>query len=298
MNSNGTADPTGSEPMADGGTAVAGKRWSRTEIVELDPFQCRLWASHDRPEEELTEANCRAEMEHIRKHGQAVPVIGRPVTDDPNWKAEIICGARRLFIARHLRIPLRVELREMTDREAFAVMDGENRLRKDLSYYARGLSYAAALRSNLFKSQHELARSIGVSVTQVTRGVKVAELPAIVVDAFPNSADIREAWGIALHHACRSDKSRAALLARARRLAGMQPRLPPEDVYRKLIRGLGAPAARRPDELIKDPRTQRIICRIREQSAIYWVGFPKSAADPEKRARILELAQRIIQSDE
>jgi len=294
----GTADPTGSEPVGDGETTAAGKRLGSTAVIELDPFECRVWASHDRPEEELTEANCRAEMEHIRNHGQAVPAIGRPIANDPNWKAEIICGARRLFIARQLGIPLRVELRELTDREAFAVMDGENRLRKDLSHYARGVSYASALRGKLFKSQRELARSLGISVAQVTRCLKVAKLPAIVVDAFPKSADIREGWGIALHDACGSDGVRAALMARARRLAEMQPRLAPEVVYRKLIRGLGPRGARVPDEVIRDPRTHKAVCRIRERPGTLWLGFPKGTVDRGKRARILELAQRVIQSDE
>jgi ParB family chromosome partitioning protein len=257
-----------------------------------------VWASHDRPEEELTEANCRAEMEHIRKYGQAVPVIGRPVPDDPNWKAEIICGARRLFIARQLGIPLRVELRQLSDREAFAVMDGENRLRKDLSHYARGLSYASALRDKLFKSQRELAQSLGISVAQVTRCLKLAKLPAIVVDAFPKSSDIREGWGIALYDACASERVKAALIARARRLAEMQPRLAPEIVYRKLIRGLRPRGVRVPDEVIRDPRTHKPVCRIRERPGTLWLGFPKGVVDRGKRARILELAQRIIQSDE
>jgi ParB family chromosome partitioning protein len=289
---------TGGEPAEDGGTTGAENHPGSTVIIELDPFECRVWASHDRPEEELTVASCRAEMEHIRRHGQAVPVIGRPIADDPNWKAEIICGARRLFIARQLGIPLRVELRQLTDREAFAVMDGENRLRKDLSHYARGLSYASALRNNVFKSQRELARSLGISVAQVTRCVMVARLPAIVVDAFPSSADIREGWGVALCHVCRSEELRTALVARARRLAGMHPRLPPEVVYRKLIRGLESHGARAPDELIRDPRTQKIVCRIRERSAMTWLGFRKGAADRRKVAKILEFAQRVMQSDE
>lgn len=294
----GTEDPAGSEQLEDSEITVTGKRVGSTTVVELDPFECRVWASHDRPEEELTEANCRAEMEHIRRHGQAVPVIGRPVANDPNWKAEIICGARRLFIARQLGIPLRVELRQLTDREAFVVMDGENRLRKDLSHYARGLSYASALRNKVFKSQRELARSLGISVAQVTRCVMVARLPAIVVDAFPCSADIREGWGVALCHVCRSEELRTALVARARRLADMQPRLPPEVVYRKLIRGLGPRGAKVPDEVIRDPRTRKAVCRIRERSGTLWLGFPKGTVDRGKRARILELAQRVIQADE
>lgn len=290
--------PAGSRPVDGDEAAVAGQRPGRSAIVELDPFECRLWASHDRPEDELTQAGCREEMDHIRRHGQAVPVIGRLIHDDPQCKVEIICGARRHFIARQLGIPLRVELRELTDPEAFALMDGENRLRRDLSVYARGLSYASALRGKLFRSQRELARVLGIPVTRVTRCMMVAELPAIVIDAFPKSADIRERWGVALHHACGSAKSRAAVLERARRLARMEPRLAPEEVYRKLLRGLGPQRAILPDEVIRDARTGGIVCRIRDGRAVFWLGFPKVVANRDKRAKLLEVAQRILQSGE
>lgn len=293
----GTSDPIGNLPAENGETTRAGARPGSSEIVGLDPFECRVWASHDRPDDELTEAGCREEMEHIRVHGQVVPAVGRPVLDDPECKAEIICGARRLFIARQLGIRLRVELRQLSDHEAFALMDGENRLRRDLSYYARGMSYASALRRKMFRSQRDLARALGISVTQVTRCVMVAALPAIVVDAFPKPADIRERWGVALHHACQDQKLKAAMLERARRLAAIEPRLPPEEAYRKLIRDSAHHGAKSRDEVIRDPRTNRIICRIREQRAIFWIGFPKSMADGGKRAKLLELAQRVIQPE-
>ncbi|MGH8294725.1 MAG: ParB/RepB/Spo0J family partition protein [Steroidobacteraceae bacterium] len=292
----GTSDPIGNVPAENGGTTAAGTRPGSSEIVELDPFECRVWASHDRPEDELTEAGCRDEMEHIRMHGQVVPAIGRPVLDETDCKVEIICGARRLFIARQLGISLRVELRRLSDHEAFALMDGENRLRRDLSCYARGMSYASALRRKMFRSQRELARALGISVTQVTRCVMLANLPAIVIDAFPKPADIRERWGVVLHQVCQDQKLRAAMLERARRLAAIRPRLPPEEAYRKLVRDSVPHRAKARDEVIRDPRTNRIICRIRDQRAVFWLGFPKNVVDNDRRAKLLALAQRIIQA--
>src|SRR5262245_61544618 len=116
-------------------------------IVAVNPFECRLWDLHDRLESQLTEKSCTAEIESFGKHGQLVPALGRPLTQDPTYKVELIYGARRLFVARHINSPLLVEIREMTNREAIVAMDIENRQRTDISAYERGLSYARWLRT-------------------------------------------------------------------------------------------------------------------------------------------------------
>src|SRR5690242_15233583 len=99
----------------------------------VSPFRCRMWDLHDRLEGELDEAGCRDEIESMRKHGQLVPVLARALRGDPDYDFELIYGARRLWVARHLNRPVEVEVREMTDREAIIAMDVENRQRKDLS---------------------------------------------------------------------------------------------------------------------------------------------------------------------
>src|SRR5262245_26075307 len=129
-------------------------------VVAVNPFDCRMWDLHDRLETQVTEESCKAEIESFSKHGQLIPVLGRPLTRDPTHKVELICGARRLFVARHINAPLLVDLREMSDREAIIAMDIENRQRADISAYERGLSYARWLRSGQFQSQDDLARQL------------------------------------------------------------------------------------------------------------------------------------------
>src|SRR5262245_57838727 len=138
-------------------------------IVSVNPFRCRMWALHDRLETHVTEDTCRAEIESISKHGQLVPVLGRPLRQDPDYEVELIYGARRLFVARLINQPLLVELRELSDRDAIVAMDVENRLRQDISPYERGRSYARYLQSGFFKSQDEIARSLKISASQVSR---------------------------------------------------------------------------------------------------------------------------------
>ena len=78
-------------------------------IVSVSPFRCRVWALHDRLDDYVTEESCRAEIESFAAHGQLVPALGRPVWGDVSYDVEIVYGARRLFVARHLGIQLKVK---------------------------------------------------------------------------------------------------------------------------------------------------------------------------------------------
>jgi ParB family transcriptional regulator, chromosome partitioning protein len=201
----------------------------------VNPFRCRMWSLHDRLDEYLTEQSCKSEIESISRHGQLVPVLARSLHNDPNHDMELIFGARRLFVARHLNMLLRVQLRKLSDREALVAMDAENRHRKDISPYERGMSYARWLNAGHFGSQEEIARALGVSASQVSRLLKLARLPTVIVAAFPSAIDILEAWGIELSDAWERHELRP-LLARTARLIAAKPERPSaKEVYEKLM---------------------------------------------------------------
>lgn len=203
-------------------------------IVTLDPFRCRMWHLHDRLEEHINEASCSTEIRSFDQQGQLIPVLGRSVTDDPEHDVEIVCGARRLFVARHMRKPLLVELRELSDREAILAMDMENRQRQDLSPYERGLSYARWLRAGYFGSQEELAEALSTSASQVSRLLKLARLPSVIVNAFDSAVEICEGWGLTLVDLLEDSETRTRAIQKARSLGGA-PRPPAREVYRQLL---------------------------------------------------------------
>jgi ParB family chromosome partitioning protein len=206
-----------------------------TAIISADPFKCRVWKLHDRFSSEVNEHTCKAEIESISAHGQVVPVLGRRLENDPDFEIELIFGARRLFAARHLKTPLLVELREVSDREGLAAMDIENRQREDISPYERGLSYKRWLQSGHFTSQEDISRTLNISASQVSRLLQLAKLPAVVVDAFRSAEDIRENWGLDLVAALDDPERRAATIRAARSLGGNSPRLQGREVIRKLL---------------------------------------------------------------
>jgi len=204
-------------------------------ILSVDPFCCRMWRLHDRAEEYVTEESCRHEIDSFLKHGQLVPVVGRRLPPGDSHEVELIFGARRLFVARHLNLPIRVEIREMNDREAVALMDIENRLRQDISPYERGSSYASWLRDGLFTSQEDIASALKISASQVSRLLKIARLPAVISAAFESPAQICEGWGLELAVALKAPQARERIVQKAREIALLSPRPPASEVYRRLL---------------------------------------------------------------
>lgn len=203
--------------------------------MEVDPFRCRVWHLHDRLEEHITEETCREEIKSFLDHGQLVPALGRPLRNDPDHDIEIIYGARRLFVARHINKPLLVELRQLSDRDAFIAMDLENRQRKDISPYERGISYSRWLRLGCFKSQDDIAETLGVSASQISRLLKLAKLPTVIVDAFPDAGGICETWGQHLADMLEGPETRRVTIQAARLIAEISPKPPAREVYRRLL---------------------------------------------------------------
>lgn len=242
-------------------------------IVSVDPFRCRMWDLHDRLEGAITEESCKAEIESFQRHGQIVPALGRPTRGRADYDVDLIFGARRLFIARHLGRALSIELREISDRDALIAMDAENRQRIDISPYERGMSYAQWLRDGHFRSQEDISRTLKVSAAQVSRLLKFARLPAVVVDAFRSPVEICEAWGCEMIDALERPQWRPLIIQRARALGARSPRPQSIEVYRQLMatcaKGRRARAAGR-DQVIKSDRGRPLfrVRRLRNHVAL------------------------------
>jgi ParB family chromosome partitioning protein len=258
-------------------------------IKLVDPFRCVMWGLHDRLEGEITEATCKAEIESFLKHGQLIPVLGRPISGDSGHDVELIYGARRLFVARHLNKPLVVEFREISDREAIVLMDIENRQRTDISPYERGLGYARWLRAKHFDSQEDIARTLNVSASQVSRLLKLAKLPSVIVNAFASTMDICENWGLDLVEIWQDPQRKHAVARQARTISAVSPRPPAQDVYRQLLASSvhgRRPKNRTHDEVVRDRRGAPLF-RIRRQtkSITFLLPIEKVSASCLERLR-------------
>ncbi len=268
-----------------------------SSTIFVNPFRCRMWQLHDRLEEHISEESCRAEIASIAKHGQLIPALGRSLKGDPDYDVELIYGARRLFVARFINKPLAVEVRELTDREAIVAMDIENRQRVDISPYERGMSYTRWLRGGHFQSQDDLARALKVSPSVVSRLLKLARLPSVLVDAFGDPSHIRETWGTDLIEAVNDPQKRQLVVREARSIAGHSHRPAGCEVYRRLL-AAAAPGrkvkARAHDEVVAD-EAGRPLFRIRQQRNSIAVVLPAEKISTKMLGEIREAVASILE---
>ncbi|MET0535640.1 MAG: ParB/RepB/Spo0J family partition protein [Steroidobacter sp.] len=258
-----------------------------------------MWNLHDRIDCHINEKTCKAEIDSMAKHGQLVPTLGRPLHRDPNYKIELIFGARRLFVARHLNKPILVDLREISDQEAIAAMDIENRHRKDLSVYERGLSYARWLREGHFRSQEEIARSLKLSASQVSRMLKIAQLPAAVTGAFDSPLDLCESWALCLVEALEDPHRRQATLREAREIGNINPRPAAAEVYRRLLAASakGRKVAKKShDEVVKDSSGEPLF-RIKQASRSISLVIPTEKVSHEALANIRNTLAQLLECE-
>lgn len=163
--------------------------------------------------------------------GNVQPIKVRPVAE-PAGSYEVVYGHRRLEACRQLGLPVLCLVDNIEDRALFVEMERENRGRKDLSAWEQGMMYRRALDAGLFPSLRQLASSIGAQPGNVSTALQIAALPDEVVKAFPSPLELQFRWVAPLKAALERDE--AAVLERARALAGQMPRPSARDVLARL----------------------------------------------------------------
>ena len=191
----------------------------------VDPARCRIWERHNRDYGALTQQRCDDLIESILAQGkQEVPAIVRRVLDDPDHDFEVICGARRHWSVNWLRqnnhpeVRYLVEIRDLTDEQAFRISDLENRAREDLSDLERARDYLKALDLYYANRQKDMAKRLNQSEAWLSRYLDLARLPEDIVAAFPDPFELKISHIGSLKPILKGDDSRILVLGEARRL--------------------------------------------------------------------------------
>jgi ParB family chromosome partitioning protein len=192
-----------------------------------------------------------------------------------------------------------VELREITDREAIVAVDVENRQRTDVSPYERGLFFARCLRAGHYKSQEELAADLKISQSQVSRLLKLARLPSVIVNAFENPLEIREGWGPDLIETLEDVERRKQAIALARTFVDMSPRPAAMDVYQQLISAAvsGRKSRAKPhDEVVTDANGSPLF-RIRRQARTIALLLPIEKISADILDAVRDAVRDVLKED-
>ena len=215
------------------GNALAGltngDRQEKT-LLWVDPQKCRIWEHHNRRYDLLDEARCADLIKGLKMQGQQeFPAIVRRVTDDPDVDFEVVCGARRHWTVSYLRsrnytqFRFLIEIRELSDEEAFRLSDIENRDRGDISDYERACDYLAASK-RYYRSQKEMAERLEVSESWLSRFLDLASLPVEIVAAYASVVDIKVHHGVELKKLINKHRRIAEIVKKAVELRDEQQR--------------------------------------------------------------------------
>lgn len=174
-----TTQPTapsksGAMTQASGSKAFAQTRTITTKKV--DPKRCRIWGAHDRNTLWFNPTDCADLIAGFKSLGQQKTAIVRQVKNDPFFQYEIIEGARRRWTAEYLDMLLEVEVRNISDTEAAAMMESENADRQDISPFERAQSYDRLLNMGVFSNRESLCEAMNVSKANLTKMITAANL--------------------------------------------------------------------------------------------------------------------------
>lgn len=205
-------------------------------VVLLDPKRIRpsKWKNrHEKSYSTDEYAELRAEIEAAGRNVQAIKVRKIGDGEDGQGEYEVVYGRRRHRACLEAGLPVAAIIQQMTDVELFQEMERENRNRQDLSAWEQGVMYKDAIDHGLFTSQRQMAAALNIDQGNLSKAIKLASLPAEVVDAFPSPLDLQFRWGTDLSDAI--DKDPAKVLTVAAELRSTSEKLPAKEVYARLI---------------------------------------------------------------
>lgn len=166
------------------------------KLIQVDPRDCHLWKFADRPDAEVGDLQSLAVS--MKSNGQQEPVLVRPNTQKTRHKYEVIFGSRRWRAAISVELPLQAIVKSVTDQEAALFQKEENENRKDLSDYARALSYKKQIDLGVFKSERELSKMLHISRQTLNDLMSYVRVPRQIIDAVPNYSEISRATALKL----------------------------------------------------------------------------------------------------
>jgi ParB family chromosome partitioning protein len=172
------------------------------------------WANRiDDSFESVEFAQLRDEI--AQSDGNVQPIKVRPLKGQAE-RYEIVFGHRRHRACLELNLPVLAFVEDVNDQELFKEMDRENRKREDLSPWEQGRMYRRALSEELFSSLGDLSKELGVDKGNLSKALKLADLPDDVVSAFPSPLELQFRWAKLLNDALQGDPE--GVLARAKEL--------------------------------------------------------------------------------
>ena len=145
-------------------------------IHSLNPETITRWKYKDRPENELGDIDSLAN--EFMQIGQQQPCVVREVNDSESNGAiyELLIGERRWMAAKKAKIQLKVIIKDYSNEQAALAQAAENDNRKDLSEYAKGISFSRLIEDKII-AQKDLIDRLGKSKQYVSALLSFSKIP-------------------------------------------------------------------------------------------------------------------------
>lgn len=167
------------------------ERKKRLAHIYAATEDCVSWEFHNRDKDMLSYESCESLVKSVQKHGQMIPAIAVNLPPGSKHKYEIICGARRLWVAEYLKQPLIIEIQTLeSDEEKFLVQDLENRDREDITALERSKDYERAYRTVFAENMETMAERLSMNRTTLGRYIEMAKLPLWLIDCYVDKKEL------------------------------------------------------------------------------------------------------------
>lgn len=203
-------------------------------ILEVETERVRISPQHDRLIEYLTEENTQELIESIRTKGQIEPAIARPLEKGDDADFEIVAGARRWWVCKHLKIKLRIEVKEMDDTSAFEINWASNQ-RSDISAYEAARYIVHGLKEHYEGNQRSMERAIGISHQKIGRYLRLHSVLDFLEDAVEDPRQITLDHAERLSKYLKDRKTKEAVIKTARNLSKREELLSARKVVSQLL---------------------------------------------------------------
>lgn len=238
----------------------------------VDPKICRIWSGNARRYELLQLADCQDLINGLLAQGkQEFPAIVRAVHGSAGIEYEVVCGARRHWAISWLRtnsypdFKFLIEVRDMSDEEAFRLSDIENRDRADVSDFERAQTYLAALTQHYGGAQNQMAKRLEITESWLSRYLALARLPQEIVVCFPDIRSLGIRTAATLTPLLNRPITSRAILTEASKIAGEGLSAAAPLVLKRLIAATQQPKPKLKTQIIKSKAGAPII-EIRQKS--------------------------------
>lgn len=236
-------------------------------------------------------AELKAEISSAGENTQPIKV--RPVPGSNPQRYEIIFGHRRHRACLELGVPVLAMIESVDDRTLFEDMDRENRNREDPRPFEQGDMYRRALDRGLYPSLRALCDAIKVDPGNASKAVKIARLPAEVLDAFPSRLDIQYRWAQPLDESVTN--AAETVLKRAQEIIEERKggkSLPAAVVFDRLT--AAAPAAK-PKAKERTLMGKNGSARVVESNGRYQAEFPKGTLRPGQVEKLESFISSLLE---